>query len=121
MWISQSEVMQLPTSGSAWENVRDTAYGSWGRPNLLNQDSNHAINTLAGALASVRLEDESLRATVRDAIMAAKRTADESNEWQTDNGVLAAGRQIGAYVIAADLIDLENYDPVFDWDFRDWL
>jgi hypothetical protein len=121
MWISQSEVMQLPTSGSAWENVRDTAYGSWGRPNLLNQDSNHAINTLAGALASVRLEDESLRATVRDAIMAAKRTADESNEWQTDNGVLAAGRQIGAYVIAADLIDLENYDPVFDREFREWL
>ena len=37
--------------------------------------------------------------------MAAKRSLDETSEWQTTNGVLAAGRQLATYVISADLID----------------
>jgi hypothetical protein len=53
--------------------------------------------------------------------MAAKRTLDESAEWQTDNGVLSASRQIGAYVIAADLIDLKTFDAAADQEFRSWL
>lgn len=44
-----------------------------------------------------------------------------SAEWQTTNGVLAAGRQLGAYVIAADLIALNNFDAVTDTEFRGWL
>jgi len=46
---------------------------------------------------------------------------DESAEWQTLNGVLAAGRQIGAYVISADLINLKSYDATADNKFRAWL
>jgi hypothetical protein len=54
-------------------------------------------------------------------ILAAKRTLDESAEWQTRSGVLSASRQIGAYVIAADLIDLKNFDAAADGEFRGWL
>jgi len=121
MLISKSELMDLPTSGAAWDDLRETAYDKWGKPNLKNQDNKHAINTLAGALVYARTGDPELRSKVRDAILAAKQTLDESSEWKTNNGVLAAGRQIGAYVIAADLIDLKNYDVSADNEFRSWL
>ena len=119
--ISKSELMDLPTSGAAWDNLRETAYGGWGKPNLKNQDNKHGINTLAGALVYARTGDPALRSKVRDAIVAAQQTLDEPGEWRSDNGVLAAGRQLGAYVISAGLIDLENYDASADKDFRSWL
>lgn len=121
MWIPTTQLMSLPTSGSAWDRVRNAAYGSWGTPDLKNQDNKHAIYTLAGALVYARTGDTALRSKVRDAILAAKRTLDESGEWQTTNGVLATGRQLGAYVISADLINLKTYDPAGDNEFRTWL
>jgi len=121
MWISSTELMSLPTSGTAWDKMRTAAYGSWGAADLKNQDNKHDISTLAGALVFARTGDPSLRSKVRDAIIAAKRSLDETSEWQTTNGVLAAGRQLGTYVISADLIDLKNYDSVTDTEFRIWL
>jgi len=121
MLISKSELMDLPTSGAAWDNLHATAYGGWDKPNLKNQDNKHAINTLAGALVYARTGDLALQSKVRDAILAAMQTLDEPGEWKSDNGVLAAGRQLGAYVISADLIDLEGYDGSADKDFRSWL
>ena len=121
MWISSSEIMNLPASGRAWDRLRTTAYGSWGTADLKNQDSKHAINTLAGALVYARTGDNALRNKVRDGILAAKRSMDASGEWQTTNGVLAAGRQIGAYVISADLIGLRAFDANADNEFRGWL
>jgi hypothetical protein len=101
--------------------MQTTAYGSWGIADLQNQDNKHAIYTLAGALVYARTGDAALRAKVRDAILAAKRSLDEYVEWQSSNGVLAAGRQLGAYVISADLISLPSYDAVADSEFRSWL
>jgi hypothetical protein len=121
MWISQTEIMNLPTSGAAWDAIRNTAYGSWGTADLKNQDNKHAIYTLAGALVYARTGDPALQSKVRNAIIAAKQSLDQSSEWQTSNGVLAAGRQIGAYVIAADLINLRSYDAAADNEFRAWL
>ena len=121
MWISSSELMSLPTSGASWDKIRSTAYGSWGIADLQNQNNKHAINTLAGALVYARTGDAALRSKVRDAVLAAKRSLDESAEWQSTNGVLAAGRQIGAYVISADLINLKSFDAAADNEFRAWL
>lgn len=121
MWISTSVLMGLPTSGSSWDKMHSAAYGSWDTADLKNQDNKHDIKLLAGALIYARTGDPALRSKVRDEIIAAKRTLDESSEWQTTNGVLAAGRQLGAYVISADLIDLKNYDVAADNEFRSWL
>jgi hypothetical protein len=121
MWITSSEIMSLPASGTAWTNMRSAAYGGWGTADLKNQDNKHAIYTLAGALVYARTGDNAMRTKVRDGILAAKRSLDQSAEWQTDNGVLAAGRQIGAYAIAADLIGLRSFDPNADNEFRTWL
>lgn len=121
MWITSSEIMALPTSGAAWDRVKTAAYGSWGTADLTNQDNKHDLNVLAGALAYARTGDPALRSKVRDGVLAAKRSLDQSSEWQTDNGVLATGRQLGAYVIAADLIDLKRFDSAADNEFRSWL
>ena len=121
IWISSTELMNLPTSGTAWDKMRMAAYGSWGTADLKNQDNKHAIYTLAGALVYARTADPALQSKVRNAIIAAKQSLDASAEWQTSNGVLAAGRQIGAYVISADLIDLKNFDAAADNEFRAWL
>jgi hypothetical protein len=121
MWISSSELMSLPTSGAAWDKIATAAYGSWGTADLQYPTNKNAIYTLAGALVSTRNGDGALRSKVRDAILAAKRSLDQSTEWQSEDGVLSAGRQIGAYVIAADLINLPSYDAVADNEFRSWL
>ncbi|HSL30420.1 MAG TPA: right-handed parallel beta-helix repeat-containing protein [Anaerolineales bacterium] len=121
MWITSSEIMALPTSGAAWDRVKTAAYGSWGTADLTNQDNKHDLNVLAGAFAYARTGDPALRSKVRDGVLAAKRSLDQSSEWQTDNGVLATGRQLGAYVIAADLIDLKRFDSAADNEFRSWL
>jgi hypothetical protein len=101
--------------------MRTAAYGSWGTADLKNQDNKHAIYTLAGALTYARTGDAALRNKVKSAILAAKRSLDQSSEWQTTNGVLATGRQLGTYVISAALIDLRNYDSGADQEFRSWL
>jgi hypothetical protein len=121
MWITAGELANLPTSGTAWSQMRTAAYGSWGTPDLKDQNNKHDINLLAGAFVYARTGNASLRAKVRDGILAAKRTLDQSSEWQTTNGVLSAGRQIGAYVISADLIDLKGFDISADNEFRTWL
>jgi hypothetical protein len=123
MWITRDELMSLPTSGSAWESMNEVAYGDWKwkSANLRDQDNKHHIYVLACAFVYARTGDASLQAKVRDGIVEAKQSMDEESEWQTDNGVLAASRQIGSYVIAADLIDLQSFDPAADVEFRNWL
>jgi hypothetical protein len=101
--------------------MRSTAYGSWGSADLKNQDNKQDVYALAGALVYARTGDATLRAKVRDAIIAAKRTLDESSEWQERSSVLSSGRQLGGYVIAADLINLRSFDPSADNEFRTWL
>ena len=121
MWISRSELLSLPASGSAWDNMRSIAYGNWGTADFKDQGNKHAINTLAGAFVYARTGNPSLRIRVRDGIIAAKQSLDESSEWQTRQGVLAFSRQLGAYVISADLINLKDFDPSADDEFRTWL
>jgi hypothetical protein len=74
--------MNLPTSGTAWDKMRTTAYGSWGTADLKNQDNKHAIYTLAGALVYARIGDPALRSKVRNSIIAAKQSLDESADWR---------------------------------------
>ena len=118
IWLSAAEIRALPMTGGAWTNVRSAAYGSWGTPNIADQEVKHGVYVLAGALVYVRTGDATLRAKVRDGIIAAKRTHDEVSEY---GRTLSLGRQLGAYVIAADLIDLQSYDAVADAEFRPWV
>ena len=114
IWLSLPEIQALPTSGTAWSNVKAAADGSFGPANIADQDSNHDVYTLAAALVYARTGDTSYRAKAASAIDAAIGT-------EAGGRTLALGRNLVSYVIAADLINLREYDPAGDTRFRTWL
>jgi hypothetical protein len=114
IWLSRSEVAALPTSGAAWESIQEAASGDLGSPNVADQDSNHDVHTLAAALVAARTDDFEMRNKVVDALTSAIGT-------ERGGRTLAAGRNLQAYVIAADLIDLAGTSPDANRRFTSWL
>jgi hypothetical protein len=115
--MSKAEFSTLPTSGAAYASMASDANGSWGTPDLCNQDTKHGVKVLAGALVAARTNDGALKTKVRDGIKAALPTQKDG----CYNAVLSLGRQLGTYVVAADLIGLAAFDAAFDSTFRSFL
>jgi hypothetical protein len=111
---SPAELAVLPTSGGAWTYLKGVADGPLGTADLTDQDDKHAVRTLAVALVGNRLGSDAYRSRAHAAIMSAVGT----ERVGADNSILALGRQLGAYVLAADLIGLSGPD---DATFRSWL
>jgi hypothetical protein len=99
IWVDRAELMRRPTRGGEWERLLADARRDAGRPNIADQDSNHDVLTLADALVCVRLGEHCEEA--RAGVLAAVGT-EAGARW------LAVGRNLGAYVIAADLLDLRE-------------
>ena len=114
LWISEQELMRLPTSGNAWDRLKAGADDESGSADLSNQNSNHDAKTLAQALVYARTGDESYREKAAEGIGGAIGTED-------DGRTLELGRNLLSYVISADLIDLAAYDPDGEAEFRAWL
>jgi hypothetical protein len=106
--------MALPTTGPAWENLVAIANDPPGQPDLRDQDNRVGVMTLASALVFARTGDDTYRERARSQIMAAIGTEQEG----ATNSILSLGRQLGAYVLAADFIKLSGAD---DAEFRPWL
>ena len=113
IWISPAEIMRLPTSGPAWTNVLSVADQSAGTPDLSDQDDSTNVIVLAKALVFVRTSQAKYRTEVVDALRIVT-----YNNTEDGGRTLALGRELAAYVIAADLIDLATYDSALDADFR---
>jgi Chitobiase/beta-hexosaminidase C-terminal domain/Alginate lyase len=115
MWISASELAALPMSGPAWTAVKNEADSPAGTPDLSDQDQRNNVTVLAKALVFARTGVESYRSEVRQQLQMAIGT-------EAGGRTLAFGRELMAYVVAADLINLSAYDPSFDTtQFRPWL
>jgi hypothetical protein len=112
IWITPADLMNLPTSGSAWNNVKAEADGSCGSPDLSNQDQRNNVCILAKALVFARTGQSSYRNDVIAALSAIVNSGTYSGR------ALALGRELAAYVIAADLINLKNFDASLDASFR---
>lgn len=112
IWISPSELAARPTSGPAWEHLLDAASGSCGTPALSDQNDPTNVCVLAKALVFARTGNLQAQLGVVDAIWAIV------NAGQYSGRALALGRELAAYVIAADLIDLGTYDAGLDSRFR---
>jgi hypothetical protein len=112
--MSRSDLLARPASGIPWANMKAVADGSLGTPNLCNQDSKHHLRTLAAALVFARTGSASYGLKARQGVMAAIKT----QRVGCDNATLALGRQLMAYVLAADFAEL-NGTP--DATFRAWL
>ena len=111
IWITHTELMQLPMAGPAWDALLEDAQQDPGTPNLSDQDQNNNVLILAKAFVCVRTGNDSMCDEVRQAVMDAM---------ETENGgrTLALGRELLAYVIAADLVRLDAAD---NEAFRVWL
>jgi hypothetical protein len=114
IWISRAELQRLPTSGPAWERVKEAADGDLRPRKIADQDSNHDVKTLAVALVYARTGDSSYREKAAEAIASVVGT-------EQGGRTLALGRNLLSYVIAADLIGFRAYDPDGEAEFRDWL
>jgi hypothetical protein len=107
LWISPAELAALPTNGSAWNAVLAVAEGDLGTADVADQDSTHDGATLACALAAARKGRGDLRTKATSALSSAIGT-DAGARW------LAIGRNLGAYVIAADLLGIQS-GPIYEW------
>lgn len=114
IYLSIDEIQKLPTSGPAWNNVKSVADGSLGKADISDQTSDHDINTLATALVYARTGDENYRKKAADAVMSAVGT-------EKGGRTLALAWNLSGYVIAADLINLPQYDSAKDTQFKNWL
>ena len=106
--------MSLPTSGPGWDALVSVADDDLGNADLTDQDDKHGVKTLAVALVYARTGDTSYRDKAHEAITSAIGT----ERVGADNSILALGRQLGSYVLAANLIGLSGPD---DQRFRTWL
>jgi hypothetical protein len=104
--MSDAELARRPMTGPGWTNLKSVADGPLGAPNISDQDNRHAVKTLAVALVAARTGDPRYAAKARQAIASAIGT-----DHVDRNTVLAVGRSLGAYVMAADLIGYR--DPAF--------
>lgn len=113
--LSQEELMALPTSGPGWDALVARVQRPYGGAYVLGVRDDSNKDVLAHALVGARLDLDDLKSFVRDriaAMIAAPRNASD---------VLATLRNLQAYVISADLIDLASFDPALDSRFRTWL
>jgi hypothetical protein len=107
LWISPAELAALPMTGSAWSGLLEVAEGDLGTPDVADQDSGHDVTTLACALAAARTGRRDLRAKSLNALTSAIGT-EEGARW------LAVGRNLGSYVIAADVLGVHS-GPIYAW------
>lgn len=112
IWISQAEIARLPMLGSAWTSLLAAANVSCGVVDLANQDQTNNVCVMAKALVFARTGLTSYRTDVVAAI-----TQIVGSGVYTGRA-LALGRELGAYVVAADLIGLKTFDPTLDSSFR---
>jgi hypothetical protein len=103
IWIGRDELAALSMSGPAWESLLSRAEGTLGRADVADANSVHDTATLATALAAARTGRADLRQKAEAALVAAIGTEDGGN-W------LAVGRNVGAYAIAADVLELHADD-----------
>lgn len=139
IWISSAELLSLPITGQAncltgsacgvaWNNLVARANATWGAPDLACQTSVTGADALAGALVYARTGNTALRSKSANAIIAAQESLNSTAEYNDPNlhcgyrpRTLSLGRQLAGYIIAADLINLKQYDPAADTAFRSWL
>lgn len=114
IWLSEQEIAALPTTGQAWDTVVKYANQADGSANLIDQESKANTNCLAAALVYARTGD-------RAKLDKVKKSLENITAFDVAKlgRALALGRELAAYVIAADLIDYN--DAAFSKKLRELL
>jgi hypothetical protein len=97
VWVGAEEIAGRPTSGDDWNQLVQDAGRNFGTANIADQNSKHGQYVLAAALVCARTGQHCVRA--RQGVLDAIGT-ERGARW------LAVGRTLGAYIIAADVLNL---------------
>lgn len=108
IWITHAEIMARPTSGEAWNRMKAAADQSTANPDLSNQDDNTNVYVLAAALVYARTGDAKYKTKV---VAACGKVIGTENGART----LALGRELAAYIVAADLVSLPDAGRFNAW------
>lgn len=111
IWVSRSELSELPQTGDAWDRLAANATADWGTPDLSDNESSHDVATLGGAIYAAATGDATVTSKVESALVAVQSSA--------LNRVLELARGLQSYVIAADLI--EYNDSAFRAQVASWV
>jgi hypothetical protein len=101
IWISAEELAAIPNSGPAWDHLVDRANEPACTPVLEDQTQSCNVTILAKALVYARTGD----VAYQDDVVAALVTIATYPVYTGRS--LALGQRLGAYIVAADLVDLE--------------
>jgi hypothetical protein len=112
IWMRPDALAALPTSGPGWNNLREAANRSCPRFDLSDQDNTNNTCVFAKALAYARTGQSTYLTGVIEGLTAL------ANMGTYDGRALAMGRNLGAYAIVADLVDLPSLDPALDAALR---
>jgi hypothetical protein len=105
IWISPATLRHLPTTGAAWDRLLADAEADPGTADVADQNSGQDVATLAAALVCARTNSPELCDKARAGVVSAIGT-ERGGRW------LAVGRNLTAYVIAADVMGLRaDGDP----------
>jgi len=107
IWISKEEIMSIPASGAAWDRLKNAANSSWGSAKLGDNNSDHDVKTLAGALVATRLNDSNMRSKTIQGLQSAMNSSLSRS--------LELSRGLQTYIIAADIIGYQ------DSAFKSWV
>ncbi len=111
VWLDADDVRAIPEDGPAWDALVRLASRPDISPSLANQDDPSNVATLALALYATRTEDADARARVQQILARVPGT-------ERGARTLAIGRELAAYIIAADLVGLPDEQNVW---FKRWL
>lgn len=114
IWLSPSEIAALPMSGNAWQNMKSIADSSLGQADIALLHSVHDVRTLAVALVYARTGDDVYRQKAAAAILDAIGT-------EPGGTAHSLGRNLFCYIMAADLINLAEFNAAGDAGFRSWM
>ena len=118
IWISEAELQSRPMVGAAWSNLLETAKEPTPPPNLSDQEETTNVRILAKALVYARTGTPSYRTEVLGALQSITTGNSEQGTPDAPGRTLALGRNLAAYVIAADLVQLATVDAELDVAFR---
>jgi hypothetical protein len=114
VWTTSQELASRPTSGRAWDELVKAAAQAGGAIRLSDQDSDQDVYALAAALVFARTGAIAYGDKARSTIAAAIGT-------ERGGRTLALGRNLPSIVVAADVLNLQAFDPALDARFRAWL
>jgi hypothetical protein len=126
IWLDNSTLDNLSQNTSAFNSLEDTATASNPFEPVCDQDSQHDTRTLAKALYGVATDNANMQFGAISSIAAAVGTEEDHPSCGSSGSTLprwlSVGRNLGAYVIAADVLrSVDVVSASVDGWFADFL